>query len=893
MRRFLIRLYTFLRPERAERELSQEVRAHLALLEEDFTQRGLSADQARLAARRAFGAVESVKEQQRDARSFVALEDARRDLRYAARALLRAPGFTAAAVTTIAIGIGASTAIFSVAYGVSLRPLPYADPDRLIRIYEAHPVNGKLKEGVSEGAFDDWRQGAAAIESAVLYGKPVTRFVAGSGDSPVTMMGVSPVFLDLLGARPMTGPGFRPERQYTRYTNQEVILSHAAWQRLFAGRADAIGQSLELTGAGDNDVYRVVGVMSPGFAFLEPADAWYPNIVEAPVPRILRQWRYDRVVARLRPGTTIEEVRRELEAIVARQVREFPTVYTGWTVTVESLHESVIGNFGRATGLLLAGVAVVLLVTSLNVGGLLIARAVARERETAVRVALGAGGWRLARLWLAEASLIAAAGASLGLLLAWSAVATLKAAAPPGIPRLESVAVDLPALAVTCLCALVAVLFFTVAPLRAVPRRDVMEGLRSTSVQAGEKPARMVARAGLTLVQCTGAACLVVLAFMLTRSFLKLTSYDLGWDPQGVLSQSLSPPMPRELRRPWFRYVEWSDRLIARLEATPGIERAAITTQLPFSPMSNIATLARGRRTPADGTRWPGVQHIVTDGYFELMGIRVLSGRTFNVGDRFTEAQHLSSDKNERGVVVVSESTARALWPGRPPLGEALWLPDIDTTSWREVIGVVEDIQFFSVGESPALHVFIPFTQTASARPRLLVKGSLPPPELMAAVRQVVAQVEPGTRAENVAMLGSIVARATAQPRFTTGVVGGFGVVALLVAAVGIYGTLSYTVAARTREIGIRLALGATQGSIARSVMITGVLPAAAGGAVGVAAAVALAGAFRSMLFDTPPLDGASLAGGASLLLVVSIAAAVPAALRAARVDPIVALRAE
>ena len=893
MRRFLIRLYTFFRADRAERDLRREVEAHLALLEDDFRQRGLSNDDARRAARRAFGGVESAKAQQRDARSFVALEDARRDVRYAARALLRAPGFTAAAVSTIAIGIGASTAIFSVAYGVSLRPLPYADPGRLVRIYEAHPGNGKLKEDVSEGAFNDWREGAGSIESAAIYDKPATRFLAGPGATAVVLMGVSPAFFDVLGARLLMGPGFKPEREYTRFTTHDLVLSHAAWQRLLGGRADAVGQTIELTGVGDNDSYRVVGVMPPDFAFLEAADAWYPHIVEVPVPRLLRQWRYDRVVARLRAGATVEQLRAELVPISARQQREFPTVYSGWTVTVESLHESVVGNFGRATWLLLAAVAVVLLVTSLNVGGLLVARAVARGRETAVRVALGAGGWRLARLWLMEASLIAGSGAALGLLVAWAAVSALTAAAPPGIPRLEAIAIDLPALGIAGVAALVAVLFFTLAPLRALPRRDVVEGLRATSVQAGERTGRGAARAALTLVQCAGAACLVVLAFMLTRSFVKLTSFDLGWEPAGVLSESLSPPVPRELRRPWYRYVEWSDRLIARLEATPGIDRAAITTQIPFSPLANISTLARGRRTKTDDERWPGVQHIVSDHYFEVMGIRLRSGRSFSVEDRFTEAQLLSSAANERGVVVVSESTARALWPGRSPLGEALWLPDIDTVKWREVVGVVEDIQFYAIGETPALHVFVPFTQTATSRPRLVVKASMPPAELTASVRQIVEQVEPGTRVENIATLDSIVARATAQPRFTARIVSGFGLVALLVAAVGIYGTLSYVVAARTREIGIRLALGASRRSITTSIVVGGVLPSLAGGLLGTGLAVVLAAVFRSMFFETPPLDSASIAGGVVLLLLVSLAAAAGPALRAARVDPILALRAD
>lgn len=341
-------------------------------------------------------------------------------------------------------------------------------------------------------------------------------------------------------------------------------------------------------------MYRVVGVLPESFAFIEPVDVWRPQIVEVPVARILRHWRDDRVVARLKSGATIDRARAELEAVAARLARDFPASNRGWTVTVESMHESVVGSFGRATWLLLAAVAVVLLVACLNVGGLLVARAVRRERETAVRAALGAGGWRLLRLWLVEASLVGVFGAGLGLLLAGSSVSALKAAAPPGIPRLEAVALDWPTLLVAAVSTVLAVLIFTAAPVGRTRRRDLSSGLRTGSSCAGDGRGGRIAHGLLITAQCAGAATLVVLAVILTRSFLKLTSIDLGWDPRGVLSLQASPPTPPQLRRPWYRRVEWSDRLLARLEATPGIERAAISTQIPLSA-SYPSTLARGR----------------------------------------------------------------------------------------------------------------------------------------------------------------------------------------------------------------------------------------------------------------------------------------------------------
>jgi predicted permease len=543
---------------------------------------------------------------------------------------------------------------------------------------------------------------------------------------------------------------------------------------------------------------------------------------------------------------------------------------------------------------MLAGVAVVLLVACLNVGGLLLARAVARQRETLIRVALGAGSWRLLRLWLAESSLLSVLGATLGLLLAWLAVSALKAAAPPGIPRVEAIAIDLPVLAIAAVAALLAVIISTVAPLVVGRRRGIASGLRAGFVGAGDVPKRQAMRNLLTAAQCAGAATLVVLALMLTRSFIKLTTVDLGWDAAGVLSLHVEPPMPPNLRRPWARYVDWSDRLIARLEAMPGIRRAAITTQIPLSGEFFPSTIAKGKgKGTGDEGHWPGVMHNVTDGYLDSMGIRLISGRPFGAVDRFTAAQLIGAEgsKRERGVAMISESLARSLWPDRPPIGQALWLPDIDVVPWREVIGVVEDIHFHGVGELPALHVFVPYTQFPSSNPRLLVAGSGSAASIVPLVRRIVEEVEPGTHVEKIVPLDALVSRATAQPRFTSRVVALFGVLALVLAAVGIYGTLSYVVRARSREIGIRLALGASRGNILSQTLRRGLVPAVGGGIIGLGLAVVLARTFQSLLFELSPVDFGSFTAGAAVLLLVALGATLGPARRASRVDPAATLR--
>lgn len=817
------------------------------------------------------------------------LADVRADARYTSRALVRTPGFTAAAAATIALGIGGATAIFSVTYAVSIRPLPYAQSDRLIRIYEANLTAGQIEHDVSVGSFHAWRERAATVESLALFSKLRTRFLSAAERQHVATMSVSPAFFHVLGVAPMLGPGFKPESRYAGESAKETVLSHAAWQRLFGGRPDIIGSQLELAGVRDKDSYRVVGVMPPSFSF-ERVDAWHPEIVDVPVPPVVRGWRYDRVIARLRPPSTIDHARAELELIAAQLAREFPRSNSGWTVTVESLRDSVIGAFGRATWLLLAAVAVVLFVACLNVGGLLIVRAMVRARETTVREALGAGAWRIWRLRLAEAAVLATLGAGLGLTLAWTTVSTLKVSAPPGIPRLEEIAIDAPSLVVAAASTVLAVITFTVAPL-ARKRDQRLNGSSASQAISTTRRSVAIAHTALIFAQCAGTVTLVGLGVMLTRSFFRLTATDLGWDSSGVLSVTVSPPMPRELRRPWFRYVDWSDRLITSLESVPGVERAAVTTQVPLSLDSYQATLARASNSSTDGSRWSAVQHNVTDGYFAAMGIRLVSGRTFGAMDRFSEAQMTAGRKSERGVAVVTEATARMLWGASATLGERISLPDADNVTWREVVGVVEDIQFHAIGEKPALHVFVPWSQQSTARPRLIVKGTATATALAPIVLNVVRAVEPGTQVEPTVPLEALVSRATAQQRFTSRVMAGFGVLALTLAAVGIYGMVSTSVGARTREISIRLALGAPPACIRSSIVRLAFAPVMAGGVVGVVLAAVVARTFRALFFEYEPLDVPSLALGSIVLLLVALAAASGPAYRATRIDPAHALR--
>jgi predicted permease len=790
------------------------------------------------------------------------------------------------------LGLGASTAIFSVAYGVSVRPLPYADPDGLIRIYEANQAAAQPRHDVSEKAFQAWRQGAPSIGMAAFLERPGARTVVRPFRERVTTRSVTPTFFALLGVRPVIGPGFKREEEYTRFSARDVVLSHDAWRRLFNGRSDVIGAAMVFST--DDDEFRVVGVLPETFAYGERVDFWLPDLVDASMGPNAGHDRDGQVIARLRPGASEAGVRAELEQVAKGLADELPLVHGGWGVTVESLHQSIVGRFGQWTWLLFAAVAVVLLMACLNVGALLLGRAVARERETAVRVALGGSTWRLIRLWLAEALIISAAGAGIGLLLATLGVSALKSAAPPGIPRLADVVLDAPVLALATFSVLVVVVGLALAPLRLRGRSSLATGLHSSFLRAGDDRARAALRFTFTAVQCAGATTLAVIAVLLTRSFVNLMAVDLGWDARNVVSFQIAPPRPAGPSA--SARVEWSDRLIDHLEATPGVSRAAVATHIPLSPDPYGATLARGRRDASSDERWPAVAHWVTDGYFDVMSLELVAGRTFDASDRFSPSQ-INRDRGTPivGSAVVTEETARTLWPGATALGQVFWMPPgwTGSISYR-VIGVVEDMQFYSVGESPALHVFVPWTQeNAWAAPWLLVKAASPAPPLVPSVREVIRSATPGTEINEVIPLEAAVARATAQPRFSTRLVTTFGTLALALAAVGIYGTLSYLVSARTRDIGIRIALGASRRRVLSNVVWRGLAPAIGGGTVGIAIALALAQVFRSLLFVVEPVDFPSIVTATVVLVLVAVLAAIGPALRAVRVDPVRALRAD
>jgi predicted permease len=813
------------------------------------------------------------------------------DLRLAIRAVRRQPAFAFASIGTFALGIGAATAIFCVAYGVTFRPLSYPAAERLVRIYEAHASATDPKHLVSQGTFQGWREGIAALEGLALYGPVSTQYLEGDPPTPVRYQSVSPQLFEVLGVRPLLGRGFKPESEYTRFTAGEVVISFEAWQRLFGGDPAVVGKTLPLVGR--DKPPPIVGVMPRAFSFQERVEIWQPEIVEVPVAGVVRTSREDQVVARLRHGQTIDDLRAELDVVSTRLAREYPASNTGWTATTESLHEAIVGQFGRASWLLLAAVGALLLVACANVAGLLSARAMMRAREASIRLAIGARRRDLARLWLSETSVLALVGGTLGVVLAWWLVALLRAVAPPGLPRVEDIALDALPLGMAGAATLVAATLCGVAPLLGAPQSRHNARVHADGVRAGHTPDRRRVSIALVALQCGAAIVLTALAVLFVRSFLNLTAVDLGWTPKGVLSLDVKPRIPPEVRRPWFLYTQWADRLVDRLQAVPGIERAAVVTSVPFTGQHIPATLLVGRDRVGEEARWPVGLEIVSDGYFATLGIEVSRGRAFTREDRFSEPVLVRHASALPGVAIVTESIAQQLWPGRDAIGQAIRLPGFDLAAYRQVIGVTADVRFTSVTGAGDRRVFLPWAQQPTGVPRLLVRTRGEPASFAAVVRAAVLEENPATGIDRVSDVERYVERDLAAARVTTQLTTLLAVLVLILAAVGTYGSSAMFVHAETRETAVRIALGASVADTLRRTIARGLAPVLGGIAIGIVLTLLVSTAVRSLLFGVDAVNVWSLSLSTSVVLILAIVACVPPALRAARTDPIVALRAE
>lgn len=892
------RLWSLVRRRRTEREIDAEVKLHLELEEEQYIRRGMDPASARRAALIAFGGVERYTAALRDVRSLGWLEDLHRDVRHALRSFARAPGFTAAAVLTLALGAGATTAVFSVVHAVLLEPLPYPQPERLVRMWETNPAQGIDQGQVSPGTFADLRERTRTLESIALYMDRdfLLSFGDDNGAEEVPGAAVSPALFALLGARPVVGRTFAREAP-TDPTAGEVVIGYGMWQRRFGGSPDVVGRTILERGL---HPLTIIGVMPAGFDFPGRSEIWFRTLSAASVSAVQRQFRYYEAIGRLQAGSTLDEARAEATAIAATLGVEYPASNEGWSIRLTRLDESIVGG-SRATLLALLGlVGCLLLIACANVANLMVARALARQHEVAVRLAIGAGSGRLLRQWLSEATLLALLGGAAGLGMAYAGTRVLIALAPGDIPRLDEVALSAPVLLFTLGVTCVTAILTGLAPALQTAGPRALDALRSGTRRTDAGRARVRewligAEVALTLV-------LLISAALLMRSFIMLRGVDLGFQQENVVTVDFRAPIGQFMgeSRPWFRRVEFHDRLIADVGAVAGVTSVAAVTDVPLagdvldgSLWRTDAPGAEGRRPPTSAAdQWKAAIPVVTPEYFATMAIPILRGRGFLPLDRFTQEQ-LGGPPVPRpaGVAVINETFARRFFPDEDPLGRNLFLFDDQTfAAYRTIVGIVGDVRARAVAEEPAPAVYLPFAQHPGRGVSLVLRTDMPIAELrravedrMRAYREISVPV--------IRPLEAVVGSSIARPRFNLVLVASFALVALGLAGVGIAGIVGYLVARRTHELGVRLALGAHRWQIFRIVLGEGLRPVLLGVLAGSVGALAAARAIRALLFGLDPLDATSFTAAVVVLVLAACAAALVPAWRATRVDPAVTLR--
>ena len=788
------------------------------------------------------------------------------DLRFALRQLLKNPGFTAVAVLTLALGIGANTAIFSVINGVLLRPLPFKEPGQLVRLYESRPKVSLLQGPISPPTFLDWRQQNTVFEGMAAFHGGSLNLTGGGEPERLSATHVSVNLFALLGVKPMLGRTFGPDDEQE---NKVVVLGDGFWRRRFGGDRALIGQTISL----DKQSYTVVGVMPSSFRFPDQADLWVP-LTFANDEAANRGSRFLRAVARLKPGISLAQAGAEMETIARRLGSQYEE-NKDWGVHVLAIREEIVGNIRPALLVLFGAVGLVLLIACANVANLFLARSAARQREIAIRSALGAGRGRLIRQLLRESLLLSLIGGLLGLLLSVWGTALLGTLVPSELPGVRELGPDVRVLAFTLIVSLLTGTLFGLLPALQLSRVDLNESLKEGRGSAGASHRLhgflVVSEVALALMLLAGAG-------LLLKSFFQLKAVNPGFLPANVLTMQLS--LPESKYPQGHQQAAFFGQVVQNIEALPGVQSAGVAPTLPLSGGLNSYGFSLDGRASQPGDNLSAEHDSVTPRYFRALGIRLLQGRLFTDGDTASSPP----------VVIINETAARRFFPNENPLGRKVTIAGPEP---GEIIGVVEDVKQYALTRESPPHMYSPQTQKPSSGMTLFVRTARTPMSLVSAVRQAVLAVDKDQPVSDVQTMDQVLSESLAQRRFTMLLLGIFGATALLLSAVGIYGVMAYSVTRRTGEIGIRMALGAQRADILGLVFRQGGRLIALGLAVGLLGGLVLTRFLGSMLFGVTAHDPATFAAIAVLLAGVALLACWLPARRAARVDPMVALRAE
>ena len=862
---------------RVESEMDAELRFHMEAFAEDLIRAGVSREEAMRRARIEFGGIERVKEEGREARGGRIIETLLQDLRYGARMLRKSPGFTAVAVLTLALGIGANTAMFSLVDGILLRPLPFTAPQNLISITGTYP----------KGAFVALRDQMKSLDVAAYFEGHEFN-LTGRGD-PLRLSGVlvSAEFFNVLGARPELGRPFYPGEDQAGEDNY-VILSHALWEQHFNSDPSIVGHSIELEGVSR----QVVGVMPADFIFpSSKTQAWIP--LHGDSRDTIAYWAGDfmPIIGRLRPGATIAQARAEVRMFQSRVSKLFPwPMPADWNadISVVALRNGMVADVRGRLFLLLGAVSLILLIACVNVANLTLSRAATREKEIALRTAMGAERGRVIRQLLTESVLLAFLGGTLGILLATEGLQLLKAALPADTPRLASAQIDWRVLAFTAGLAILTGLLFGLAPALQSSRVALVDSLKSASRGASSSVSRNL-RGGLAIAEVAFAVLLVIAAGLLIRSFVALSHVDPGFRPERILTARITPN--QEFCSDPARCISFYHQLLNRLEAVPGLHSAAFVNTLPLDGRVAKRSLEIENEPVSPGAVMPLFwMNVVTPDYLRVMSIPIVAGRGFTSAD----------DSGNPPVALVSASTARRFWPGRSPIGSHVRLSG--DQDWRTIVGVVSDVRAYDLQKNIPDWIngtiYFPYAPNATLEGgrvpsdmTVVVQSSLDELQVQNALRTTIATLNPEVPATEVKPMRAVVSESVATPASTTELFVAFAGLALVLGLVGIYGVLSFLVSCRTREIGIRVALGAQRSDVLRLIMREGAKFSVIGISLGLVSALALTRLLASELYGVSPADPVTFLAAAILMTAVTLLACYIPTRRAMRVDPLVALR--
>ena len=863
-------------------EVDEELQHHIEMRTREFADAGMDPAVARSAALRRFG------EARRYARAceeidMARLRDERRtelrdalaqDLRYALRQLRRSPGFATVAALTLALGIGATTANFGAVDGVLLKPLPYADAGRLVVLWQWNRREG-VRDDVSAANFLDWRARARSFSAMALVEPYSVSYRGPDGPQTLRTWLVSEDFFRLLGTPPLLGRTLLPE-EFTPARERVMVISYGVWQQRFGRDPSVVGRVVDI----DGEPATIVGVMPPGFKFPLEREVWAPKVIRDD-DRDARAVRYLSVVARLRPGVTHAQAQAELDALGAQLEREHPVANRDMGIQLVALPDQLVGSVRPALLTLLGAVGFVLLIACANVANLMLARASSREREFAVRAALGAGRMRVVRQLVTESLVIALAGGAAGVLLASWGVGAVRALTPANLPRAEDIGISWRVLGFALGASLFTALLFGLAPAARAAAADAHDTLRGGSRVGGTR-ARRTLRRGIVVAEVSLALVLLVGAGLLVRSFTTLLAVDRGFRTDGIAAATV-----HVWDYPAQRRVGFAGEVLARMAALPGVRSVAATSALPLAGdigATEARYVASGRAAPRAGEEPRAFASVVTLDYFATLGIPLRRGRLFGTAD----------DSASAPVVVVSETLARQQWPGEDPVGKRMTVifsrgrPVV-----REVVGVVGDVRHAGLDETPRPALYMAHAQVRSGALMLVARTAGDPAALVPQIEKAIWSVDPGLSVYETATMEGLLDDWLRPRRFTLVLLLAFSLAALALAAVGVYGLMSHIAAERTRELGLRMALGARVGDVLRLVLREGLGLAIAGVVLGLAGAAALTRVLRNMLFGVEPLDPLTFAGVAVLVIGCAALASLVPARRSARVDPIVALRAD